>query len=207
MGGSVVPSRRGRHQAQASSRSARQPGPPSPISKNGHSTGATRRARRCLREPASPAMTGASYASNTPACYDRLRRLSGHRGGQRPRPASGGCSPTAATLTSAIPGSTAPRWRKPRWVTAPGTARSKLSSGSSPRIRHIPPAPEPKHPTRPEAATTPGSPARTLQKSRSASAGARRSPFVCVSELERSDAPLPGHIGGYSRPRSPGPIA
>lgn len=121
MGGSVVPSRRGRHRAQASSRSARQTGPPSPISKNGYSTGATRRARRCLREPASPAMTGASYASNTPACY----------------------GPPSAALGA------------PRRATAEPSVRRLLADGGV----------------------------------------ARRSPFVCVSELERSDAPFLGHIG------------
>jgi hypothetical protein len=143
MGGSVVPSRRGRHRAQASSRSARQPGPPSPISKNGHSTGATRRARRCLREPA---MTGASYAWNTPACYGppaaplgaprrataeaSVRRLLAHAGDPNLRDTRQHCTP----LEEAQMGD------------SPGAARSKLSSGPSPRICHIPPAPEPKHP-------------------------------------------------------------
>jgi len=48
-------------------------------------------------------------------------------------PASGGCSPMAPTPTSATPRTTAPRWRRPRTVTAPDTARSKPSSGPSPR--------------------------------------------------------------------------
>jgi hypothetical protein len=67
-------------------------------------------------------------------------------------PASGGCSPTAPTPTSATPRTTAPRWRRPRTVTAPDTARSKPSSGPSPRTPRHPPsplAPEPRHPNPP----------------------------------------------------------
>jgi len=63
-------------------------------------------------------------------------------------PASGGCSPMAPTPTSATPRTTAPRWRRPRTVTAPDTARSKPSSGPSPRIPS-PLAPEPRHPNPP----------------------------------------------------------